>query len=545
MAIIDNGKFHDVSAFNTDFCVIGAGAAGIITALELSSSGNRVLLLESGGHSLDDAAADLSEGDIVGLPFTGLTAGRARALGGATRLWYGQCIRLEDIDYERRDWVPHSGWPLGPADLEPYFERAETYLNLSEPVYDSRVWKRFGISPPSFNTALVEPRFTIYTPQPDFSRAFGVRLAQIPNVTVLLNASVTAIGTRDGGTRVDHVEIRDPAGRASLVTASTVVLAAGGIENARLLLVSNDVATAGLGNGRDLVGRFFQDHPNGITAHLKTSKPDAIHRVFRQFYRGGCKYWPKLKLSDTEQRQLGVLNAIAHPTYIYSKNSPTQRIKRLLQALSKRRLTADMVRDLSGLVPHLPILVREGFSWLATGGTPMLPTDAIALQCYIEQAPNHDSRVMLSSERDRFGVPRAKVDWRVSDLDRRTIQAMSRSVGQEFQRLGLADYAELEWVAEPGSPMAGRLNDAFHHAGTTRMSTSPHDGVVDINCGVHGVRGLYVAGSSVFPTSGYANPTLTILALSIRLADHLKEMHRRDGYPSSIGLNEPIAEQFC
>jgi choline dehydrogenase-like flavoprotein len=544
MAIINSVECRDISDLNADFCVIGAGAAGIITALELSLSGSRVLLLESGDHSLDEAAADLSEGEVVGLPFAGLTAGRARALGGATRLWYGQCIRFEDIDYERRDWVPHSGWPLGPADLVPYFERAESYLNLPEPVYDSRVWERFGISPLSFNTALVEPRFTIYAPEPDFARVFGARLAQAPNITVLLNASVTTIGTRDGGTKVDHLEIRDPAGRAFRVMASTVVLAGGGIENARLLLVSSDVATAGLGNGRDLVGRFFQDHPNGITAYLKTSKPDVIHRVFRQFYRGGCKYWPKLKLSDTEQRRLGVLNAIAHPTYIYGKDSPTQRIKRLHQALSKRRFTADMVRDVGGLVPHLPLLVREGFHWLATGGTPMLPTDAIAVQCYTEQAPNYDSRVTLSSERDRFGVPRAKVDWRVSDLDRRTIQAMSRSVGQEFQRLGLADYAELEWVADPSSSVAGRLNDGFHHAGTTRMSVSPQDGVVDINCGVHGVRGLYVAGSSVFPTSGYANPTLAILALSIRLADYLKEMQRRDSYPSSIGLNEPIAKRF-
>jgi choline dehydrogenase-like flavoprotein len=144
-----------------------------------------------------------------------------------------------------------------------------------------------------------------------------------------------------------------------------------------------------------------------------------------------------------------------------------------------------------------------------------------------EQAPNPASRVMLSEERDAFGLPRIALDWQLLDVDKRSLKVTMEALDRELRRLSLGRVEPSAWLDEPETPwvadplVSNHPVGGYHHMGTTRMATSPRRGVVDADCRVHGLGNLYVAGSSVFPTGGWANPTLTILALALRLGDHL------------------------
>lgn len=522
---IDFAQLDSNREFRTDVCIVGAGAAGIALAHELATHQVNSILVESGGLIRNEQIDILSEGETVGLKFTGLTEGRARAFGGATLLWFGQCIRLDPIDYEVRDWVPYSGWPLDESTLAPFYDRAEAFLGLSHAVYDERIWQSFGLTDPGFSSDRLLPRFTIYCATPNFARAYGRQLRAAPKLDILLNATATRLSLDASQSRVESIELQHIAGRKGKLFAKHFVLCTGGIENARLLLLSSP---QGVGNRRGLVGRFLQDHPNMRTGRLIPNKTRRLQEQFGMLHRAGLKYWPKLALSPEQQRRLGVLNAIAHPVYDYSPHSPASRLKRLLGHLRERRIGTSTIRDLGGLLPAVPMLAGMAGRLLIKGQAPAFEPSAIALQGYTEQPPNPDSRICLSQERDALGLPSARVDWKSSDLERRTLLALSRAIDSEFSRLGFGKL-DIEPVLEQDSPaFTAKLSDAFHHAGTTRMSRSETDGVVDVDCRVHGVSNLYLCGGSVFPTSGYANPTLTIIALAFWVADKLVEKLRRD-----------------
>ncbi len=512
---VDDGK-----AFDTDVCIIGAGAAGIALALELSTSGLDVLLAESGGLDPHADGAVLSEGETEGFAFTGLTEGRARALGGATRLWAGQCIRLEPIDFEPRSWAPRSGWPIAPAALDPFYDRAEAFVGLEAPIYDRRLWPSAGLADPGFDPAIVLPRFTAYCPEPDFKTLYGGRLEAATKIRVLLNATITKLHSNPAADHVDAAEIAAPGGPRGRINARTFVVCGGAIENARLLLASNDVSPGGLGNGRDLVGRFLQDHPTARTAQILTDEPALLQRQFAMLRRRGVKYWPKLALSPELQRREGLLDGVAYPQAEYGDDSPANLVKRLITDARGRRLAPK--HDLMRLAAATPALAFQFAQWKLRGRAPVFRPNRLWVQAYTEQSADPDNRVSLSDALDPLGVPRAKVAWRIGELERRTLLRLTESVGHELRRLGFGTVAVEPFMLEGPDALAGVANDTFHHAGTTRMSTSAATGVVDTDCRVHGVDNLYVAGGSVMPASGYANPTLTIIALALRLGDHLR-----------------------
>jgi choline dehydrogenase-like flavoprotein len=504
------------ATLDTDVCIIGSGPAGIALARELADSPLRVLVLESGGEGPDPATSALNGGDNSGDRPIDLDHGRQRSYGGTGKLWAGQCLRLAAEDFAVRPWVPHSGWPIGLADLVPFYERAEQVLGVpGEAAHDGpSLYGRVGLSPLPVDPALLGHLASVYMPSPDVGGTYRGTLERAANIRLELGTTVTRIVADPSHRQVTHIEARARRGGLT-ITARAYVLCAGGIENARLLLVSN------LGNDHDLVGRFLMDHPNGRAGTIETEQPRTLHDRFGLLYRRPFRYYPKLRLTAGVQQRERVLNSALMINADFGVEG-IEAARRLIRAARRGRLPRRWLADLSRIGLDAPSMAYTAYRRYARGLSPTSRDSITWLQTYAEQAPNRSSRVRLSERRDALGVPLPHVEWRFTDLDARTARVMVATVAAELARLGVGRVVPAAWLDAAGATWFHGIHDAYHPSGTTRMSADPAAGVVDAACRVHGVERLYVAGSSVFPTVGFANPTLTIVALAIRLADHLK-----------------------
>jgi choline dehydrogenase-like flavoprotein len=506
--IDDLRRLTDGADLEADLCVVGAGAAGIALARELLGTSLRVVVLESGGLRHSSAAAGLNEGETSGMDAASLTEGRERVLGGATALWAGQCLPPESSVLEARDWVPHSGWPFGADELEPYLRRAEGLFQIEGEVYDERVWDGFGVERPAFDPSRFEHRFTVWCPQPHLGRLYRRELEGSANVRVLLDATATRLRAGPGG--FEAVTVRGPDGRTVELRARACVVAGGAIENARLLLAS--------GVGNDVVGRYFQDHPNAHCAVVASAEPARLQELYGLLYRRRLRYLPRLVLTPAAQRAERVLSCAAYPVFHFGEEIEASR--RVYRALRGGRRPESLGRELGLIARGAPRLAPVAYRRLVHRRAARVRPRRVTLQTHAEQAPNPDSRVTLSERRDRFGEPLPRVDWRLTELDRRTTEAMVEAVAAEFARLGLGDVRAEPWLAT--DRWAEHVSDSFHQMGTTRMGVDPATSATDPDGQLHGVRGLYAAGASLFPAAGYVNPTLALTALAIRLADHLE-----------------------
>jgi choline dehydrogenase-like flavoprotein len=500
--IEDLRRLEDGAELETDVCVVGAGAAGIALAREFLAGDTRVILLESGGLRSDRAEEALNEGEAAGMSADSLTEGRERVLGGTTALWAGQCLPAEPSVFEPRDWVAHSGWPFDEGELEPFYRRAEALFRIEGELYDERVWDSFGVERPAVDPSRLVHRFTVWCPHPQLGRLYRKELERSAAVRVLLHATATRVRATSG--RFEAVTVRGPDGRTATVRARRCVLAGGAIENARLLLAS------GLGN--DVVGRYFQDHPNSHSATVETDRPARLQEIYGLLYRRGVRYLPRLVLAPELQRSHQVLGCAAYPVFHFGDESAIEASRRVYRALRGRRRPESLGRELGLIARGAPRLAPVVYRRVVHRRAARVRPERVTLQTHAEQAPNPDSRVTLSQRRDEFGEPLPKVDWRLTELDRRTAEVMVETVAAEFGRLGLGEVR-----AQPA-----QVSDAFHQMGTTRMGKDPATSATDPDGQVRGVAGLYAAGASLFPAAGYVNPTLTLAALAIRLADHLK-----------------------
>ena len=511
---IDLRTVPDGTAITGDICVVGAGAAGITIARELNGSGLVCVLLESGGMEFDSETQELYSGDNIGRPFFDLTTCRLRYFGGTTNHWSGWCLPLDAIDFEERDGLPYRGWPFARSALEPWYRRAQDVCQVGPFDYRPHSW---GVLQPKlpvpFRGPHFVPRIAQLSPPTRFGSAYGPELRSSSNVTVYLQANACHFQMNEFDNEVQFVSVRTLSGHGFKVSAKKFVVAAGGIENARLLLVSGRAEGQGVGNSRDLIGRFFMTHICCWTGRLAIMDPPTDFYFdpgyFRTYQSSGAPrtFVPYIGLSEETMRRRQLPNIKLLWKY-----------EVLGESSNARPLTdfPSIIHDMEGRRQYVESKVfrREG-----------VPVTGTKLFLNLEPVPNPDSRIRLSGERDAVGMRKVIVDWNVTAEDKHHGAAVLRLLGAEVARSGFGRVRSLLEDGDDDNWPADMYGDQ-HHMGTTRMHRDGSLGVVNEDCRVHGVANLYVAGSSVFPTAGAANPTLTITALALRLADHLKDEFR-------------------
>jgi choline dehydrogenase-like flavoprotein len=522
--IVDSRRIASGTIVRADLCIVGAGPAGITIAREFVNYPGRVVLLESGGTAIREETQSLCRGNATGHPYPPLHICRRRILGGSTSYWGGWGRPLDSIDFEERAWVPHSGWPFTKHQLKAEYVRAHTIWKLGDYDHDRETpgleSGEHLLKP--FNSSFEDILFHVNATR--FGETYRAELERALNLDLMLHANVLEIEMDRQHTTAISVRVATLAGNHFIVAARKFVLAAGGIENPRILLASRRSRPSGVGNDNDLVGRFFADH-----LHLQLRTVLLNDRKVPAFYRlhkiGGTAVRGGMALTEDIRRRhklLGFAVTIHNPDDPHDVGSPAY--KNLgyfsLQALAKPLINGELP-DQVGY--HFRTLLRHPVNAATLSFRKVIRARwrALMVGCRAEQVPNRDSRVLLDRERDALGMNKIRLDWRLTQQDIDSLRRAQQIFDDQWTFPG-----DGPQPIEATGAHATDISGASHHMGTTRMHRDPKSGVVDEECRVHGIRNLYIAGSSVFPTTGWAPPTLTIIALALRLADSLKQSQR-------------------
>jgi choline dehydrogenase-like flavoprotein len=524
--ILDARNIPDGQVLETDVCIIGAGAAGITLAREFRNKRFRVILLESGGFEPDAETQALYKGDIVGHAYYPLDGSRNRFFGGTTATWGGMCLPFDPIDFKERDWVPHSGWPLDLGQLEPYYRRAHEPCQIGPFEYRESYWTpRRGKEPLPINGDLILPQIAQFSPPTHFGHTYREDIQRAKSVTAYLYANALEIEADESGRTVQKVRVGTLDGGRFSVSAKYFVVAAHAIENARLLLLSRSVMADGLGNQHGLVGRYFMERVNCRSGVFVPVDAKAIAPFFEKDTLSECGINGFLGTSGDWQGEARVLNSSIH---LHATPVRLREVEKRKDSLSDNgedpRLSEEPDDDLAEHAWEVIKDLGDGAkaAWQKLWGGEANEEVVFDIWQDVEPAPNPNSRVMLSRKLDSFGQPKVMLDWQLTPtLEGNTIRSVLKLFAAEMGRLGLGR-VQMD-ISEDGDAWAERVVGSFHHIGTTRMHRDERKGVVDENCRVHGLSNLYVAGSSVFPTGGQANPTLTLVALALRLGDRITE----------------------
>ena len=529
MEFFDARQADPEQTVTADICIVGAGAAGIALAREFIGTPFRVALVESGDRVFRHRTQFLYKGENKGIANYPITHSRFRMFGGSTTRWGGQCRPLTPLDFERRDAIPHSGWPFDADHLQPYYDRAQTVCHLGTRDYAPDSWLDRTANRLSVPSESLETRIFQFSHPTDFGQTNCDALGAAANVEVWLNANVVKVDSCEPARSVSGIRAASFNGKQLTFKAQFFVLACGGIETPRLLLSSRDGNPKGLGNSHDLVGRFFMDHPYFLTGYFDPADPALSRNDFtiEDYDRVGSeqKALAALAVKESLLRDRGVNGAA-----LYFERRPDYKTQPAYFSPPGRSFT-----HLMNIVTHSDVPDRHFWRHLRTvllgidtvGGNlyrqakeKTKPCPRLGLRTILETTPNPDSRVTLTDRRDFFGMQRVSVDWRINSRDLEGADLLFELIRKEFSRLGLGRLVEDRALNTDGWPQS--MTGGKHHMGTTRMHDDRKQGVVDPTCRLHETENLFIAGSSLFPTGGYVNPTLTIVALAIRLADHLK-----------------------
>ncbi len=521
---IDFREYNQSGIIDCDLCIIGAGAAGITLAQSFAGSDVQVCLLESGGFEFDQDTQNLNQGKVLGLQNSDPMACRVRGLGGTTQHWAGHCRPLSPWDFEPRSWIPGSGWPIRIDDLLEYYRQAQEVCDLGAFEYDNNRFLSDRYDYPAFLPDKILLRFWQFGPPTRFGRKYRQLLADARNINVFLFANVIGLRANAHASALREVEIRSLNGKSARVRARFFALCGGGMETTRLLLVSNDVERKGLGNGSGLVGSYFMQHPEKYAiAQVSTDRPEELAYMFtRQENTVGVKVAAELAISPQVQQRLQILNCAFTLDESEWRYMGMSRLREDWEQKKASGEGEDLAVRLGNMAKDFSYSVKGAYRRLRGQ---VSRGELAKLQVYLraEQLPSRDSRIDLDTDKDVFGLPRLRVDWRLSDFERRSIRLSLQILAEEFGRLHLGHLQLADWIVDEHGDWPQPLWGGCHHMGTTRMSNDASTGVVDKNCRLHTVDNLYIGSSSVFPTVGYATPTLTIVALALRLAAHLKQ----------------------
>jgi choline dehydrogenase-like flavoprotein len=546
--MLDTSDLPDGQLLSADVCIIGAGAAGITMAMEFIGSGFDVLVLESGGKFEEQDTQALYAGSVADEKLhSPPDRYRQRRFGGTTTIWGGRCMPFDDIDFEPRDYIAHSGWPFSRQELLPFYAKANQLCEAGRFAYT--IEEAFGRPTRAMIDGFDSQRFTTNTLErfscpTDFGVRYAHKLEAAQNVRVLLHANVTALHLNSAGTAVDALTVRSLHGKHCVVRARKFVLATGGLEVPRLLLASRDVHPHGIGNQHDVVGRYYMCHIAGTAGAIKINRPLASVWHGYDIADEGTYVRRRFALRQQVQRELKIGNFVARLHHPRITNPEHRNAILSLLFLGKYFIPYEYRIRLHGTEPTtfkefsqhvLNVIVGPfdavAFAWhmfrdrkMAERKFPSIiiksKANLYSLDFHGEQEPNPLSRVTLDDQLDPLGVPRIKVDWRYTQADVDTVTRSIALLAEDIRRSGIGTFEYDPATLEAEMTRYGAYGG--HHIGTARMGADPHSSVVDPNCKVHGVENLFIASAATFPTSSQANPTLTVVAMSLRLARHLK-----------------------
>lgn len=509
---IDSRDIEAGAVIQADLCIVGAGAAGISIAREWEGKGKKVALLEGGGFELEMGMQELYHGKITGQRYFPLQSSRMHFFGGTTAHWAGFCSTYDPIDFKERPWVKDSGWPFPFEAIEGYYERAMALVDIRPYPFDASFWENkervFERIP--FDKDKIWTKMWQFSPPTRFGQKYRDEIIHARDIFLYTHTNLVEIETGESGREVSKVIVANLAGKRFEVKAKHYVLACGAIQNARMLLASNHQRPNGLGNDFDLVGRYFMEHLELSTAEMVLTSEQPLDMYMIEFMKSEAR--GELAMSEEIQARHGILNGTVslspktgeeEPAFIDTFPEDPREVLKTWGAAQDG--TAGKVIDKESANKK-----RKKFK-------------AFRLFTRLEQAPNPESRITLSKERDAMGVLRADLHWKLTNQEMHSIRSIYEILGQELGKMQLGRVKLMDWVMESGDDFPDILGGGWHHMGLTKMNDDPKKGVVDRHCRVHGIENLHIAGSSCFPTAGAANPTLTLIALSLRLSDHLRK----------------------
>ena len=522
--ILDLETIED-NSMTAEIAIAGAGAVGIVLAVTLARRGIEVILCESGGRGFEIAAQNLNRAVVSGRQHMGISEGRARVLGGTTTLWAGQLIAFHQNVFEQREWLGLERWPISRNDLGKYYNAASKLLGIAIGDDDLGIWSRLGLQCPDlgaeFNLILAR-----WLRETNFARYFRADLAKLPNLRTLLHANAVGFDFDASGRRIGAIRLQSSSGRRVQLKAAMVVIACGTIEASRLMLSAARDEPSAPWSANDWVGSGFQDHLDLRAARVTPIDKKRFSDAFDNIYIDGLKYHPKIVLDEKVQKSNGLPNVAAGFGFDSSLTEHIANVKIFVRALRNGAMppnTLSIPKHVGAMLKvWWPLVIRYLRDHRAFN-----PTDlGVHLTIHCEQVPLRQSRLRLADgPADAFGMPLVDLHWQI---DGREIEAMAQFAERLNERLLQLELARLDIdprLVARDPAILDSCTDSYHHCGGLRMSVDPDKGVVDGNLRVHGMENLYVAGAATFPSSSFANPTFTAIALTLKLADHLTGEH--------------------
>jgi choline dehydrogenase-like flavoprotein len=525
---------------NVDICLVGTGPVGIALALELERRGRDVLVLESGDDDVKPSEA--SRAEIVDpLRHVSMDLAVCRALGGTSWTWGGRCVPYDAVDWMQRDFVVEARWPIGPEELDRWNQRAAQILNCGD---------RFDIPYPSKLTdGLKLESVERWSRRSQLMLDYREHILSSERIRLSINATVIGMNFSTDGMRVESLDVSTPLGPRQ-VRARRFVLAMGGVETTRFLLNVQQKCPVHFGGIDGPLGRYYMGHISGKITDIVFDRPRDMEELdFKLDASAGAFYRRRFMLSAETQLRHRVLNTAFWPDNpaFYDPNHRSGVLSAVFLALAfpptgrkllpegirlahtgprpyplgshmrnavlgAPRATADFYKILRDRFLRKPR--KPGFLVTNSGG-------CYALHYHAEQVPNPNSRITLSGERDSFGVARARVDLRYCDQDIESVIDSHRLLDQALRANGIGRLRFMYPEEQLQDRVYSQAADGYHQAGSTRMGIDPRTSVVDSDLRVHGIANLFVASSSVFPSSGQANSTFLAVTFALRLAEHL------------------------
>ncbi|HEV3272994.1 MAG TPA: GMC family oxidoreductase [Candidatus Methylacidiphilales bacterium] len=511
--------------FESEVCVIGAGVAGLLLSKKLAGYGFRIHLLEAGGIHLEQRSQDIYKSEMRGVFHSGATEGRFRTFGGASIRWGGQLLSYPDEVFQKRELLGHVGWPISEGDIRGYYPELFRVMGVNDLPFSDEFLERFGIRD-ALHSSEVRMRFSKFSPftRRNLAKTLGRECLASDLITVFFHANAISVDLDKDGSRIQSVAGRNYKGGQYKFKALEYVICTGTIEASRLLLSSTSVHPRGIGNATDQVGRYFHDHVTVKALSVGEQSKATFLKYFSPYYVKNTLHSPKLEATPSLQKRLGLPEIMAQ---FFIHESDDNEFALLRQTLVDFQRGKFAIRTFGRLPLLLSGAARMAFALKVRGRRIVSPQANITLNIETEQIPRADSRIQISDEVNSLGMPQTIVDWKISDEEGEFMRRYAGVMDRFLKSLGMT---QLDWNPGPQDDpknWAQAGNDILHPMGGTRMGTSRANSVVDKELRVHGIDNLYVASCSVFPSGGSSNPTFTMMALTCRLADFLKQKQKR------------------